>query len=691
MLLAVNQQMRWDAGIAASRDLIERGVIGEVFSAELLVSIATPWHLWPWLAEAPRLEVTYHSLHYQDALRSIMGDPLTVTSVHGRHPEQAPVKGETITRTVLEYATGAQALVTVNHFDLHAEPSAAFRFLGTRGALEGTIGLLYDYPHGRPDTLELWRDAHLVRRYDFDTMWIPDAFLGPMADLMDGDRDRPHADHERARQPRDDRGRRGGVSVRRRAPERAARRDHGRDVVTETGATDSPGTPGAIFSLLHRAFGDVAMEAIFSERATVAAWLRTEAELARSQAAIGDLDPARAEVVAAACTVDAIDLPRLWAATANVGYPILPLIRQVHDRLPEDARGVMHFGATTQDIMDTGLALQLSDAHARLEALLQALGDRLAELTERHAATVMAGRTHGQQAVPITFGAKLATYLRQCERLRADLDASRRASCVLSLHGAAGTSAALGSNAPSVRIEMARRLGLELPSGPWHVARDGLALFGGLCGRIAGMCARFAREVADLARTEIGEVAESGGHHRGASSTMPQKENPIDSETVLGMAVTVTTLVGASYRAMEASHERSTGEWQVEWHVVPQVAVLTAGALAISGRIAAGLRVDPERMTRNLGIEQGRILAEAYLFQLAPRLGREAAHDLVYEAATRSKSDGVELHEALVATMRRTGIDDEGLVPLRPEGHTGAARAEALAAVADWRRRGSVA
>jgi predicted dehydrogenase len=185
VLLAVNQQMRWDAGVAASRDLIGRGVIGDVFSAEILVSIATPWHLWPWLAEAPRLEVTYHSLHYQDALRSIMGDPVAVTSVHGRHPEQAPVRGETITRTVLEYANGAQSLVAVNHFDLHAEPSAALRFLGTRGALEGTIGLLYDYPHGRPDTLELWRDAQLVRRYDFDTMWIPDAFLGPMADLMD--------------------------------------------------------------------------------------------------------------------------------------------------------------------------------------------------------------------------------------------------------------------------------------------------------------------------------------------------------------------------------------------------------------------------------------------------------------------------------------------------------------------------
>jgi 3-carboxy-cis,cis-muconate cycloisomerase len=167
---------------------------------------------------------------------------------------------------------------------------------------------------------------------------------------------------------------------------------------------------------------------------------------------------------------------------------------------------------------------------------------------------------------------------------------------------------------------------------------------------------------------------------------MPQKENPIDSETILGMAVTTTALVGSLYRAMEAGHERATGEWQVEWHVIPQVAVLTAGALAIAARVVAGLRVDVERMALNLELERGRILAEAYLFQLAPTLGREAAHDLVYEAATRSKRTGVGLHEAVLAAMRDTGVDDPGIRELRPSEEVGAAPREALAAVADWRR-----
>ena len=185
VLLSVNQQMRWAAGMAASRDLIAQGALGTVFEAQFQLSISTPFQLWPWLASASRLEVMYHSIHYLDSLRAVLGDPVWVTSVHGRYPEQHPVMGETMTKTVLEYADGAQALVAVNHYNLHGEPYAHVRFLGTTGMLEGTIGLLYDYPRGRPDTLALHRDDAQARTYHFDTMWIPDAFLGPMADLMD--------------------------------------------------------------------------------------------------------------------------------------------------------------------------------------------------------------------------------------------------------------------------------------------------------------------------------------------------------------------------------------------------------------------------------------------------------------------------------------------------------------------------
>jgi 3-carboxy-cis,cis-muconate cycloisomerase len=446
------------------------------------------------------------------------------------------------------------------------------------------------------------------------------------------------------------------------------------------GARDEP--TGSVFSLLHRAFGDGPMEAAFSEAATVEAWLRTEAELVRSQAALGELERERAEAVAAACRLDRIDLGQLWESTANVGYPILPLVRQVHDRLPPEARGAMHYGATTQDIMDTGLALQLVVAVARLERLMLALGDALAARAQTHAGTVMAGRTHGQQAVPITLGAKLASYLRQLSRAREDLHVVRARICVVSLHGAAGTSAGLGPGASEVRAELARRLGLADVDGPRHTARDGLAAFGALCGRLAALCARLAREVIDLSRTEIGEVGEAAGHHRGASSTMPQKANPIDSETTLGMATTVTTLSGALYRAMEAGHERAAGEWQIEWHVVPQVAVLTAGCLRVAERIVAGLSVDLERMRANLRLERGRTLAEAYMFALAPDLGREEAHDLVYEAALRSKEADIDLHDALV---ERAGPDGVAPAVIEPDDYLGTSRADAEGAVADWR------
>ncbi len=185
VLLAVNQQMRWDAGIAASRDLVQRGAIGRPSAAQIQVSVSTGWHLWPWLASAPRLEIMYHSIHYLDAMRSVLGDPEWVTSVHGRYPEQDPVVGETTTTTVLGYPDGLLALVAVNHYNQHGTPYGEFRFLGTEGALEGTLGLLYDYPDGRPDTLSLHRGASQVRAYEFDTRWIPDAFQGPMGDLMD--------------------------------------------------------------------------------------------------------------------------------------------------------------------------------------------------------------------------------------------------------------------------------------------------------------------------------------------------------------------------------------------------------------------------------------------------------------------------------------------------------------------------
>jgi predicted dehydrogenase len=181
---AVNHQMRWDAGIAAAKLMIADGMIGTPTDAQIQVSCATPWHMWPWLANAPRLEVQYHSIHYLDSLRFLFGSPEWVTSRHARYADQGEVRGETKTITIMDYANGLQAMVAVNHYNIHGETSAIFRFLGTHGAIEGTIGLMYNYPSGRPDTLTYSRKGHPTQELPLDEMWIPDAFVGPMAGLM---------------------------------------------------------------------------------------------------------------------------------------------------------------------------------------------------------------------------------------------------------------------------------------------------------------------------------------------------------------------------------------------------------------------------------------------------------------------------------------------------------------------------
>jgi 3-carboxy-cis,cis-muconate cycloisomerase len=342
----------------------------------------------------------------------------------------------------------------------------------------------------------------------------------------------------------------------------------------------------------------------------------------------------------------------------------------------------VHYGATTQDIMDTALALQLGDSCMRLEALLVGFGDALAALVDRHASTVMAGRTHAQHAVPTTFGAKIAVFL---EEVRQELVRVRAAGAqvrVVSLFGAGGTNAAMGERAPAVRTDLARRLDLADSAVPWHVARGNVAHYALTAAGIAALCTRFAREVVDLSRSEIGEVREPGGLHRGASSTMPQKTNPIWCESVIGFAVNASTLAPALLRAREAGHERAAGEWQIEWYALPLVSVLTASALALSTQIAQSLRVFPDAMRRNLDIESGRLMSEAVMMTLAPRTGRERAHDLVYAAAERGRVHG----ETLTAALRETLPADlfEAVGSVEPGGYIGEAEHICRAAISAW-------
>jgi 3-carboxy-cis,cis-muconate cycloisomerase len=436
------------------------------------------------------------------------------------------------------------------------------------------------------------------------------------------------------------------------------------------------------FSLLTRLYGDPEMQAIFSEQRAIDDWLAVEVALAEAQHDVGVLTAEEAAAVRAAAVPANVDREQLWRGAATVGYPILGLVRMVAEAIPPGVADRVHYGATTQDIMDSALALALDDALMRLRGLTVALGGALAERVAAERATVMAARTHAQQAVPTTLGAKLAVFLDQLARHVRRIDEARPRIAVVSLFGAGGTSAALEPDSTRVRHHMAARLGLAAVDVPWHVARDGVLELGQLCTQLATTAVRLAREVVDLSRTEVGELSEVAGHHRGASSTMPQKRNPISSEAVIGLGVTAAALAGALPRAAEAGHERAAGEWQIEWHVLPQVASLTAAALREAVAIAEGLTVHPDAMRANLAADGGLVMAEAAMIALAPSTGRQRAHDLVYEAVRRVRDHGTSLAEELAVVCDAAGVAAPDV--LAPEAYVGAAEEVCTAALEHW-------
>jgi 3-carboxy-cis,cis-muconate cycloisomerase len=330
----------------------------------------------------------------------------------------------------------------------------------------------------------------------------------------------------------------------------------------------------------------------------------------------------------------------------------------------------------------------MRDAADRLLALVEEVGNGLARLVEEHAGTVMAGRTHAQQAVPTTFGAKVAVFLGEMTRHRVRLARARAAVSVVSLFGAGGTSAALGEVAGAVRSDLAGRLGLADTVSPWHVARDRIAELAQAAALTAATCVRLGREVVDLSRTEVGEVAEADGMYRGASSTMPQKANPISSELAIGFGVMAESHAQAVLRAMEVGHERAAGEWQVEWQAVPGALVAAAGALRAAAAITDGLRVFPERMAANLRADGGRLMAEAYMIALAASLGRDKAHELVYGAVRDSRAADISLRDAVRARVGGEAWSAiAGSLP-EPGGYIGSARLVCDAALNDWRTTG---
>jgi 3-carboxy-cis,cis-muconate cycloisomerase len=398
--------------------------------------------------------------------------------------------------------------------------------------------------------------------------------------------------------------------------------------------------------ILGTLYGSDAMRAVFDEQSYFQRMLDVEAALARVQARLGIIPASAAEAIVAAAKGENLRTETLAASARNVGYPVVGLVAEL-SRAAGEAGGWTHWGATTQDIMDTATVLQVRDGLALIDAELRAVLAALVGQARRHRNTVMAGRTHLQQALPTTFGLKCATWALPFIAHRERLAQLRARVEQVEFGGAAGTLASLGEQGVAVMEGLAAELGLSSPPAPWHVCRDALAETTGFLGLVCGSLAKIATDIILLAQTEVGEVAEPYVAGRGSSSTMPQKRNPIASEYILAAARTVQALVPVMLGAMAQDHERATGPWQAEALALPQAFVLTHGALLHTRAIAEGLVVDAARMRRNLDLTNGLIVAEAVMMGLAPVLGRGEAHHVVKQACDVALTERIGLAEAL--------------------------------------------
>jgi 3-carboxy-cis,cis-muconate cycloisomerase len=423
-----------------------------------------------------------------------------------------------------------------------------------------------------------------------------------------------------------------------------------------------PTSTTVLDSILFRdAFGTPAMREVFSDFALISRYAEVEIALAKAEARCGVIPAQAAEEIAKRTNVSAFDFDLLRQETDIVGYPILPLVHQMAKQCGDAGRYV-HWGATTQDIMDTGVVLQVRAGLKIVEDDIAALRGILAGLATRYRDTPMAGRTHLQQALPVTFGYKCAIWLAMFDRHAERLVQLKPRVLVGQFAGAAGTLASLGDKGFEVQKALCEELGLGVPVSTWHVARDGLAEVMNFLALVTGSLGKVALDIMMMASTEFGEVYEPFVKGRGASSTMPQKRNPISSELMLAAAKGVRQHAGLMLDAMVQDFERATGPWHAEWMAIPESFVLTAGSLHQAKFALGGLIVDEAKMAENLDISRGLIVAEAVMMGLAPDLGRQEAHDVVYDACRVANDKRMTLADALSADPRVSARIDRATI-----------------------------
>lgn len=398
-------------------------------------------------------------------------------------------------------------------------------------------------------------------------------------------------------------------------------------------------------------FSTKAMSAVFSDAGRIQAMLDVEAGLARAEAACGVIPAQMADPIAAACKAELFDLAQLGRLAVSSGNLAVPLVLELTQKIEADtaeAARWVHWGATSQDIVDTGLVLQIRAAMPILEDILTALCGVLARIADTHAETPMTGRTLLQQAVPTTLGLKAAGWLTAISEAEARLSAAGSEAQMLQFGGAAGTLSALQGEGLAVAAALAAELALPLPPLPWHSQRGRIADLGCALALLLGTLGKLARDLALMAQTEIGEFHEPGDG-RGGSSAMPNKANPVGCARILAAAKRAPHLAATLLAAMDQEHERGLGGWHAEWEVLPELFRLTAMAAEAALDLTRSGIFDTARMRANLDASGGFVMAETVAVALAARIGRSAAHALVGAAARRAKDERLSFADALAA------------------------------------------
>jgi 3-carboxy-cis,cis-muconate cycloisomerase len=429
-------------------------------------------------------------------------------------------------------------------------------------------------------------------------------------------------------------------------------------------------------ALFRDQFGTEAMRRVFSDENTVQRWLDVEAALARVQGEMGVIPEEAAREINRQARVERISLEDLKIGMDHTAHPIVPLLRALGKICANRAGEYVHWGATTQDIMDTGTVLQIREALDLIEIDLRATLEKTLELALAGRDQVMVGRSHGQQALPVTLGYKAAVWAEEIRRNLARLEEMRQRVLVGQFSGAVGTLSALGENGIAQQEALFAALGLSCPRIAWHVSRDGFAELACVLGIVTGTLGKIAHEVYALQKTEIGELEEPFTFGKVGSSTMPHKRNPSTCETVIALARVVRSIAPLALEGVMAEHERDKIVLQTEREFLSRLFNLSHAAAQKTRFVLSGLRFNPEAMARNLEFQRGLLLSEAVMMRLSPFFGRQEAHEMVYRICMDSFERGASFKEALLADTRiRAHLDAEELERLLdPAAYTGLAR-----------------